>query len=74
MLWDPFLYCINDSIQGNSETGNKVFALPSEVSINTQDLSAYVFSCLLKYFFGKMPLSLSPGNFLLGFGSLVFGR
>lgn len=35
MLWDPFLYCINDSIQGNSETGNKVFTLPSEVSINT---------------------------------------
>lgn len=34
MLWDPFLYCINDSIQGNSETGNKVFTLPSEVSIN----------------------------------------
>ena len=34
MLWDPFLYCINDSIQGNSETGNKVFVLPSEVSIN----------------------------------------
>lgn len=36
MLWDPFLYCINDSIQGNSETGNKVFTLPSEVSINTE--------------------------------------
>lgn len=35
MLWDPFLYCINDSIQGNSETGNKVFTLPSEVSINS---------------------------------------
>ncbi|MBD9165300.1 MAG: hypothetical protein EGP80_15725 [Blautia wexlerae] len=34
MLWDPFLYCINDSIQGNSETGNKVFVLPSKVSIN----------------------------------------
>ena len=34
MLWDPFLYCINDSIQGNSETGNKVFVLPSEISIN----------------------------------------
>ena len=34
MLWDPFLYCINDSIQGNSETGNKVFVLSSEVSIN----------------------------------------
>lgn len=36
MLWDPFLYCINDSIQGNSETGNKVFVLPSKVAINTQ--------------------------------------
>lgn len=34
MLWDPFLYCINDSIQGNSETGNKVFVLPSKVAIN----------------------------------------
>ena len=35
MLWDPFLYCINDSIQGNSETGNKVFVLPSKISINS---------------------------------------
>ena len=35
MLWDPFLYCINDSIQGNSETGNKVFVLPAKVAINT---------------------------------------
>ena len=35
MLWDPFLYCINDSIQGKSETGNKVFVLPSKVSINS---------------------------------------
>ena len=34
MLWDPFLYCINDSIQGNSETGNRVFVLPSKVAIN----------------------------------------
>ena len=34
MLWDSFLYCINDSIQGNSETGNKVFVLSSEVSFN----------------------------------------
>lgn len=34
MLWDPFLYCINDSIQGNSEAGNKVFVLPSKVAIN----------------------------------------
>lgn len=38
MLWDPFLYCINDSIQGNSETGNKVFVLPSKVAINTLHL------------------------------------
>ena len=38
MLWDPFLYCINDSIQGNSETGNKVFVLPSKISINKQTL------------------------------------
>ena len=37
MLWDPFLYCINDSIQGNSETGNKVFVLPSKVAINNID-------------------------------------
>lgn len=29
------VYCINDSIQGNSETGNKVFVLPSKVAINT---------------------------------------
>ncbi len=36
MLWDPFLYCINDSIQGNSETGNKVFVLPSKVAINNK--------------------------------------
>lgn len=36
MLWDPFLYCINDSIQGKSETGNKVFVLTSKVSINTK--------------------------------------
>ena len=36
MLWDSFLYCINDSIQGNSETGNKVFVLPSKVAINIQ--------------------------------------
>ena len=35
MLWDPFLYYINDSIQGKSETDNKVFVLPSKVSINT---------------------------------------
>ena len=34
MLWDPFLYYINDSIQGKSETDNKVFVLPSKVSIN----------------------------------------
>ena len=34
MLWDPFLYCINDSIQGKSETDNRVFVLPSKVSIN----------------------------------------
>lgn len=34
MLWDPFLYCINDSIQGKLETGNKVFVLTSKVSIN----------------------------------------
>ena len=34
MLWDPFLYCINDSIQGKSETGTKVFVLTSKVSIN----------------------------------------
>lgn len=38
MLWDPFLYCINDSIQGNSETGNKVFVLPSKVAINSHIL------------------------------------
>lgn len=44
MLWDPFLYCINDSIQGNSETGNKVFTLPSEVSINTiPELKEFVY-------------------------------
>lgn len=43
MLWDPFLYCINDSIQGNSETGNKVFVLPSKVAINNKEL-AYTFA------------------------------
>ena len=41
MLWDPFLYCINDSIQGNSETGNKVFVLPSKVAINRKELKEY---------------------------------
>lgn len=42
MLWDPFLYCINDSIQGNSETGNKVFVLPSKVAINNyKDIVSY---------------------------------
>ncbi len=39
MLWDPFLYCINDSIQGKSETGNKVFVLPSKVSINNINIT-----------------------------------
>lgn len=51
MLWDPFLYCINDSIQGNSETGNKVFVLPSKVAINTisHDLKLFgVISLLYK--------------------------
>ena len=52
MLWDPFLYCINDSIQGNSETGNKVFVLPSKVAINRkrigiQGLSSGVLDKLL---------------------------
>lgn len=41
MLWDPFLYCINDSIQGNSETGNKVFVLPSKVAINNHIQNIY---------------------------------
>ncbi len=41
MLWDPFLYCINDSIQGNSETGNKVFVLPSKVAINSKCLNTW---------------------------------
>lgn len=41
MLWDPFLYCINDSIQGNSETGNKVFVLPSKVAINNIEWYKY---------------------------------
>lgn len=51
MLWDPFLYCINDSIQGNSETGNKVFVLPSKVAINTfvwnilLDILEYILLC-----------------------------
>ena len=44
MLWDPFLYCINDSIQGNSETGNKVFLLPSKVAINTKSYKLTGFS------------------------------
>ena len=57
MLWDPFLYCINDSIQGNSETGNKVFTLPSEVSINTilthrDGVNVYHY---LTYLLEKMP-------------------
>ena len=46
MLWDPFLYCINDSIQGNSETGNKVFVLTSEVSINNKGLGNKMISFL----------------------------
>ena len=45
MLWDPFLYCINDSIQGKSETDNKVFVLPSKVSINSNH--PYLFFCFL---------------------------
>ena len=44
MLWDPFLYCINDSIQGNSETGNKVFVLPSKVAINNKTKRGRVLS------------------------------
>ena len=48
MLWDPFLYCINDSIQGNSETGNKVFVLPSKVAINSLP---YTFQRVLLYLF-----------------------
>ena len=32
-----FLYRINDSIQGNSETGSKIFVLSSEVAINSQE-------------------------------------
>ena len=44
MLWDPFLYCINDSIQGKSETDNKVFVLPSKVSINNQEAIIKKFS------------------------------
>lgn len=43
MLWDPFLYCINDSIQGNSETGNKVFVLPSKVDINNRTRIKIIF-------------------------------
>lgn len=35
MLWDSSLYCINDSVQDNSETDNRVFDLPYEISINT---------------------------------------
>ena len=44
MLWDPFLYCINDSIQGNSETGNKVFVLPSKVAINSINKTHIIFN------------------------------
>ena len=63
MLWDPFLYCINDSIQGNSETGNKVFTLPSEVSINSlyENSMKYLCNIIIKnenilsiYFLGKL--------------------
>ena len=42
MLWDPFLYCINDSIQGKSETDNRVFVLPSKVSINIHTPNLYI--------------------------------
>ena len=45
MLWDPFLYCINDSIQGKSETDNKVFVLPSKVSINSVVLDMICMEC-----------------------------
>ena len=67
MLWDPFLYCINDSIQGNSETGNKVFVLPSKVSINIQMIQKCRFCnavnkgtgiCFL-YTFGKQSVAAS---------------
>ena len=46
MLWDPFLYCINDSIQGNSEAGNKVFVLPSKVAINMYDKYGNEYYCI----------------------------
>ena len=51
MLWDPFLYCINDSIQGNSETGNKVFVLPSKVAINRKRLVSDRISIKEKFFY-----------------------
>ena len=34
MLCNSFPYCINDSIQGNPETDNRVFVLPFKVIIN----------------------------------------
>ena len=46
MLWDYFLYCINDSIQDNSETGNKIFVLPSKVAINILGLSQFVHTAI----------------------------
>ena len=52
MLWDPFLYCINDSIQGNSETGNKVFTLPSEVSINNREGNVMYFDGVEDFYIG----------------------
>ena len=51
MLWDPFLYCINDSIQGKLETGNKVFVLTSKVSINT------IYFCFLTALIVKVVVS-----------------
>ena len=45
MLWDPFLYCINDSIQGNSETGNKVFENWEMIdTVNGANSSAIIYS------------------------------
>lgn len=49
MLWDPFLYCINDSIQGSSETGNRIFDLPYKVSINNISLKEKKVSPVFKY-------------------------
>lgn len=72
MLWDPFLYCINDSIQGKLETGNKVFVLTSKVSINTE-LAKASFELAYEYFQKCLDIRRS-GSAALDLCAIASGR